>query len=112
MKKLYIILPAAALAIASCGVEDVYYGEVYDPDSPVDMPYEIDWNAAADSVDNVLVERFMYKDRGIFNRLSDLQDPESNGNNYWGQAHAMDVIIDAYLRIRNSSDPEDQTRAE
>lgn len=111
MKKLYIILPVAAAVLASCGVEDVYYGQVYDPDSPVDMPYEIDWNAAADSVDNVLVERFMYKDRGIFNRLSDLQDPESNYNNYWGQAHAMDVIIDAYLRIRNSSDPEDQARA-
>ena len=30
----------AAAALASCGVDDVYYGEMYDPSSLMDAPYQ------------------------------------------------------------------------
>lgn len=49
MKKTIILL-AAASAIVSCGVDDIYYGEMYDPSSLTEASYDIDWDAAADSV--------------------------------------------------------------
>ena len=48
MKKTIILLTAAA-ALVSCGVDDIYYGEMYDPSSLTEAPYLIDWDAAADS---------------------------------------------------------------
>lgn len=105
MKKTIILLTAAA-ALASCGVDDIYYGEMYDPSSLTEAPYLIDWDAAADSVDVALIDNFMVKDEGIFWINNDpASDPGANWVNYWGQAHAMDVVIDAYLRIKDS-DPD------
>ena len=105
MKKTIILLTAAA-ALASCGVDDIYYGEMYDPSSLTEAPYRIDWDAAADSVDVALIDNFMVKDEGIFWINNDpASDPGANWVNYWGQAHAMDVVIDAYLRIKDS-DPD------
>ena len=99
MKKTIILLTAAA-ALASCGVDDVYYGEMYDPSSLMDAPYQIDWDAAADSADVALIDNFMDKDRGTFQLSAD--GSANNQFNYWGQAHAMDVVIDAYLRIKDT----------
>lgn len=90
----------AAAALASCGVDDVYYGEMYDPSSLMDAPYQIDWDAAADSADVALIDNFMDKDRGTFQLSADRS--ANNQFNYWGQAHAMDVVIDAYLRIKDT----------
>ena len=105
MKKTIILLTAAA-ALVSCGVDDIYYGEMYDPSSLTEAPYLIDWDAAADSVDVALIDNFMVKDEGIFWINNDpASDPGANWVNYWGQAHAMDVVIDAYLRIKDS-DPD------
>lgn len=102
MKKTIIFL-ALASVLASCGVEDKYYGEVYAPDAELQAPYDIDWNAAADSVDAVLVDRFMDKDKGLFySVISNDADPSLTFNCYWPQAHAMDVVVDAYLRIKDS----------
>ena len=101
LTKYLFVLSAAALA--SCGVDDIYYGEMYDPASLTEAPYEIDWDAAADSADVMLIDNFMEKDKGIFWISSDRSI--SNWVNYWGQAHAMDVVIDAYLRIKDS-DPD------
>ena len=90
----------AAAALASCGVDDVYYGEMYDPSSLTEAPYQIDWDAAADSADVALIDNFMDKDRGTFQLSAD--GSANNQFNYWGQAHAMDVVIDAYLRIKDT----------
>ena len=102
MKKLYMILPLAALGLSSCGIDGSYTGEMYDPDSRLEAPYDIDWNAAADSVDNVLTSRFMDPEKGTFWIINDNVDPGLSTYAYWPQAHAMDVIVDAYLRIRDT----------
>lgn len=75
---------AAASAIVSCGVDDIYYGEMYDPSSLTEAPYDIDWDAAADSVDVALIENFMVKEKGIFWVNSDPSiDASANDYNYW-----------------------------
>lgn len=102
MKKKYIIIPAiATLGMASCSIEDTYYGETYDPAGRLVPPYEVNWQEAADSVDNVLTDHFLDADRGTFYVMSDNMNPDGNWNCYWPQAHAMDVIVDAYLRIKD-----------
>lgn len=60
-----------------------------------------DYNRKADSLEYVLVEKFLVKDKGVFKVR-----PEDNGAQwdiYWQQAHAMDVIIYAYERIKDSN---------
>ena len=93
MKK-YIGLGALAAmmipAFVACDNTDVY---------ELPTPYAIDWNAAADSATNALVKYF-WNEKGYFNQKADYEGKVDNGNswNYWPQAHAMDVIIDAYER--------------
>lgn len=59
-------------------------------------PYTIDWNAAADSATTALIYNYWNEEKGFFNANSNGWHEETN--NYWPQAHAMDVVIDAYLR--------------
>ena len=100
MKLTKYLFVLSAAAFASCGVDDIYYGEMYDPSSLLDAPYRIDWEAAADSADVALIDNFMDKDKGTFRVSKD--GSADNTYNYWGQAHAMDVVIDAYLRIKDT----------
>lgn len=77
-------------ASASCSkIEDEY---VYD------TGYVIDWSAAADSASSTLPDRF-WNEEGYFNYQN---DGNGTGFQYWPQAQAMDVIIDAYLRSGNT----------
>lgn len=77
--------------VASCDNVDEYVAP---------RPYTIDWSAAADSSTTALVSYFWNSDDGFFNGRSDRAD--GRGWNYWPQAHAMDVIIDAYQRTGDS----------
>ena len=60
------------------------------------------WNRMADGMSQALIEHFWganfegYEDRYYFNYGSDLSDMTTN--HYWPQAHAMDVLVDAYMR--------------
>lgn len=57
----------------------------------------IDWNAAADSSTTALISQFWDSSKHYF--VYDAgQFANAPTNNYWPQAHAMDVVIDAYLR--------------
>lgn len=91
MKKL-ILFSLLALLISSCtDIKDEY---TYDQNS-----YPINWNAAADSSTNALISQFWnanghYFNYGSNNSLLDFH--------YWPNAHAMDVVIDAYLRTNNN----------
>ncbi|KAA6348924.1 hypothetical protein EZS27_003635 [termite gut metagenome] len=63
-----------------------------------DEEYVIDWNAAADSSSVALVNSFWNTTGKYFNY-------DSNGKqdfHYWIQAHALDVLVDAYLRSGNN----------
>lgn len=103
MDRFLFIAAAALLCATACGREDTYKAGFFTPDTGIESRY--DWDAAADSAVNVLVDRFMDKNTGTFWTISDNVDPELSTYNYWPQAHAMDVIVDAYLRIKDS-DPE------
>ena len=59
--------------------------------------YKIDWNAAADSATTTLIAHFWDTNKHYFVYDAD-QFENAPTNNYWPQAHAMDVVIDAYLR--------------
>lgn len=60
------------------------------------------WNKMADGMSQALVKKFWgasyegYSDRYYFNYVSDLSDLTTA--HYWPQAHAMDVVVDAYMR--------------
>lgn len=62
----------------------------------------IDWNHVADGMAQALIRHFWganfegYPQRYYFNYESDLANMTTN--HYWPQAHAMDVIVDAYKR--------------
>ena len=103
MDRFLFIAAAALLCATACGREDTYKAGFFTPDTGIESRY--DWDAAADSAVNVLVDRFMDKNTGTFWTISDNVDPGLSTYNYWPQAHAMDVIVDAYLRIKDS-DPE------
>lgn len=63
------------------------------------------WQKMADGMSQALVNRFWganfdgYPDRYYFNYGSDLSNMTTN--HYWPQAHAMDVMVDAYTRTSN-----------
>lgn len=85
----YAILPAAIALVSSCtDIDDVYQ---YDDNSA-----DTDWNEVADQSTAALVDYFWNADRGYFNEQSGVSS--GDGWNYWSQAHAMDVVIDAYRR--------------
>ena len=61
--------------------------------------YTIDWQKAADSSTNFLINNYWNSSPGFFN---DKNDGSSNFQ-YWPQAHALDVILDAFNRSGNQS---------
>ncbi|MDR0567078.1 MAG: glycosyl hydrolase family 76 [Prevotellaceae bacterium] len=101
MKNILFILTAVLLA-AGCGqVDDIYYertpsssgeGDSY---TPINKTY---WSQAADSATGALVDNFWNGTRNYF--YMDFAPPTSHpgGFQYWPQAHAMDVVVDAYVR--------------
>lgn len=89
MKKLFIFSILSLLLYSCDNVDDVYtYGE--EP--------EIDWNAAANRSTDVLISQF-WNNEGYFNYGSNNSNTEFQ---YWPNAHAMDVVIDAYVRTNDS----------
>lgn len=91
----FAILLCALLA-QSCGD---------DKSKPNETPEEkemIVWNDAAEAGTQSLIKHFWNQDRWYFN--SEVDTPEGDEwANYWPQAHAMDVIIDAFYRSGESS---------
>ena len=61
--------------------------------------YTIDWDAAADSSSVTLIDRFWNTEENYFNYGNDGSIKDFH---YWPQAHAMDVMIDAYNRTGDS----------
>ncbi|MGQ8336936.1 glycoside hydrolase family 76 protein [Sunxiuqinia sp. A32] len=62
----------------------------------------IQWEKTAEGMSRALIDHFWganfkgYEDRYYFNYGSDLSNMTTN--HYWPQAHAMDVVVDAYMR--------------
>ena len=87
MKNIFIALFLSVFSLACGGGNDT-------PDSENEEETQIDWNDAADKSVNTLIQSFWNAEGKYFNY-------DSNGKadfHYWPQAHALDVLIDAYLR--------------
>lgn len=69
-----------------------------DPVTPDDQEYIIDWNAAADSSSSSMVLSYWNSADSYFNYNNSGQQ----NFNYWPQAHALDVMVDAYNRTNNN----------
>lgn len=91
MKKYFIICMACIALLSSC--EEDYNNVVISDDR-----YVIDWNASADSSTTSLITNFWNPGLNYFNYT--VSGPEFH---YWPQAHALDVLIDAYERTKNDS---------
>lgn len=94
MKRIIIVLcVAAGLMAAACGRQGPSFR---------DADGNYDWEAVADGMSHSLIDRFWganfegYPQRYYFNYGSDLSDMTTV--HYWPQAHAMDVLVDAYTR--------------
>lgn len=95
MKRILPIAVVALLCFSACG-------------SSGDQPEKRNtkfWKQTAEGMSRALIEHFWgasfegYPDRYYFNYQSDLADLGTG--HYWPQAHAMDVIVDAYMRTGN-----------
>ena len=93
MKKILTLFLSAFVAFLACGSGS--------GDEPAPGPEEvtIDWNAAANSSSNALISSFWNTGEKYFNY-------DSNGKkdfHYWPQAHALDILVDAYLRTGDNT---------
>lgn len=91
MKKYILLL---LIAIVSLPIQS--------QNKPTKADKTINWNQVADGMTQALIKHFWganfenYPDRYYFNYESDLSNMTTN--HYWPQAHAMDVVVDAYTR--------------
>src|SRR5690606_9151781 len=80
----------------------MFLNDLQSDNLPKDMDSARYWNEMANGMVQALTKHFWganfegYPDRYYFNYESDLANMTTN--HYWPQAHAMDVIVDAYMR--------------
>ena len=88
MKRIITLLFAVTLWLPASAQKDAAY-----------------WNKMADGMSQALITNFWganfegYPTRYYFNYGSNLSNMTTN--HYWPQAHAMDVMVDAYMRTKN-----------
>lgn len=91
MSKYFLLTFLFPLLLQACGKND-------DPVNPGNEKYTIDWNEAADSSSNSFVMSYWNGADSYFNyNNSGLKD-----FHYWPQAHALDVVVDAYIRTNDN----------
>ena len=90
MKKNLLLLLIACVSFASCLRQK---DDAPPPPAPPPPPRTFDWSRIADTVQPSLF--LFYNSSGNY-----FQTSLTNGNwvNYWPTAHALDVLVDAYLR--------------
>ena len=87
MNKLKFLIFSAML-LAICGSVDGK-GE------KEELQSSVNWILVAESSSKSLINNFWNTDNSYFNFLS---DTSTWGRHYWPQAHALDVMVDAYIR--------------
>lgn len=106
MKNILFILTTVLLAVGCGQVDDIYYERT--PSSsgedgsytPISKTY---WANAADSATGALVANFWSGNDSYFYMDYDPPASHPGGFQYWPQAHAMDVVIDAYVRTQEAA---------
>lgn len=108
MRKIAFFIAGALLAVSVVGCsssEDentLPENEEPTPEVQVNEVFEY-WNKEANSSTIAFVNHFWNKDKKFFNSYAGKADTAEQDWCYWPQAHAMDVLIDAYVRSKNSS---------
>lgn len=107
MKKFFFyficaILTVGMVACSSSDEEDVVIDET--PEEEVEVDEELEyWKKEANNSTIAFVNHFWNKDKKFFNSFAGRADTWEQDWCYWPQAHAMDVLIDAYVRSGNKS---------
>ncbi len=109
MQKIFLFISLAVLSISLRGERNLHscsQGEIeYAKQNSKVAGGKKDpafWNKMAEGMSRALITHFWganfagYPDRYYFNYGSDLSNMATN--HYWPQAHAIDVVVDAYLR--------------
>lgn len=105
MKKYLLLLFASVFTLTACSDED----PIYDGDYTGIYESDVDWTSEATKSTSTLVDYFFDKTDHYFISAiqwdlpatieSGAEPTEYNkGYGYWMQPHAMDIVIDAYLR--------------
>ncbi|MBO8483512.1 MAG: alpha-1,6-mannanase [Bacteroidetes bacterium] len=102
MKRTFAIISSMiVLAMLLSGCEKPLWMTMPDPSGkPAGEEPVTDWSGVADSCTFVLVDNFLDKERGVFWTTPDNVQPANNI--YWQQAHAMDVLVYSYERIKDT----------
>lgn len=110
INKFWITIMALSLTLSSCGgSDDDPIKEPLPPEAPEtpekpdkpDVDVNNEWYKRADLSTESLIEHYWNGD-GYFNYECDKKDGGGYSHSYWPQAHAMDVMIDAYIRTGSS----------
>lgn len=72
------------------------------PDEPEEKIDTTDWHEVANQSSNALINFYWNKEKNFFNYYPSKPDTPDEDWHYWPQAHAMDVLIDAYIRTGDS----------
>lgn len=99
--KIYIY-PVLCTFLMLFGCEASTEWEKLNVSEPVKTDPVIDWAATADSCTFVLVDQFLNKEKGTFWK-SPKDVSGGSYNIYWQQAHAMDVLVYSYKRIKDQN---------
>ena len=91
----YALLLVIAVASYSCSDSNDSQ-DITPPSKPDPEKKEIDWQDAANNSTQALLDYYWNEDMDFFDTYINISD--GPGWNYWPQAHAMDVIIDAFNR--------------
>ena len=100
----YIIFSLLALNLYACSNEPEPTKEEETPEEEVEVNEELEyWKKEANKSTIAFVNHFWNKDKKFFNSYVGRPDTWEQDWCYWPQAHAMDVIIDAYVRSGNKT---------
>ena len=91
-----LLLCSGSLLLASCKKD--YDDDNTGPPPPPPGPPAIDWSKAADSSSQNLMTKFFNASGNYFNESN-----ASTNFHYWPQAHALDVLVDGYLRTNGGA---------
>lgn len=110
MKNLFYLILFALLTFGTIGCSSSDDEPVIDEPTP-EEPAKPDpdeellkyWENVANESTIAFVNHFWNKDRKFFNTFVGKADTSAQDWCYWPQAHAMDVVIDAYVRSGNKA---------
>ena len=100
---LYILFLLLTLNLYACNT-DTEPTQVEEPEDEVVVNEELEyWKKEASKSTAAFVNHFWNKDKKFFNTYVNTPDTSAQDWCYWPQAHAMDVVIDAYVRSGNKT---------